>query len=317
MDRVNKVWPGKVAICEVGLRDGLQNEQKNLSVEEKLQLLDMAVESGVRIIEIGSFVHPKAVPQMAETDQVVQQMKQVDGIEYRALVANLKGVERAYAAGLTKVKLTVSASEAHCINNFNSTPVKMIEGFTSCVEFAAKNGMTVSGAISTAFGCPFAGKVPVEQVENAVRGFLKLGITELSLSDTTGMANPRQVYELGSYMVKTLPQVQWVMHFHNTRDMALANIVAGIEAGVRTFDGAFAGLGGCPFAPGASGNIATEDVVHMLHEMGIDTGINLLKAIDTARLAAKLVGHEASSSVLKAGRCEDITKEKAQHQSNK
>ncbi|WP_231881889.1 hydroxymethylglutaryl-CoA lyase [Anaerosporomusa subterranea] len=314
---MKKVWPSKVTICEVGLRDGLQNEKKILSVEEKLQLLDMAVDSGVRIIEIGSFVHPKAVPQMADTDQVVQKMQKVDGVEYRALVANLKGVERAHAAGLSKVKLTVSASEAHCINNFNKTPVEMIEGFASCMEFISKNNMEVSGAISTSFGCPFQGKVPVEQVENAVRGFLKLGITELSLSDTTGMANPRQVYELGSYMVKAFPQVQWVLHFHNTRDMALANIAAGIEAGVRTFDGAFAGLGGCPFAPGASGNVATEDVVHMLHEMGIDTGINLLKAMDTARMAAKLVGHEAASAVLKAGRCEDITKEKVQHQSNK
>ncbi|MDF2501277.1 MAG: Hydroxymethylglutaryl-CoA lyase [Anaerosporomusa subterranea] len=317
MDHVNKIWPSIVTICEVGLRDGLQNEKNILNVEEKLQLLDRAVESGVKVIEIGSFVHPKAVPQMADTDQVVQKMQKIAGVEYRALVANLKGVERAHAAGLTKVKLTVSASEAHCINNFNKTPVEMIEGFASCMEFISKNNMEVSGAISTSFGCPFQGKVPVEQVENAVRGFLKLGITELSLSDTTGMANPRQVYELGSYMVKAFPQVQWVMHFHNTRDMALANIAAGIEAGVRTFDGAFAGLGGCPFAPGASGNVATEDVVHMLHEMGIDTGIDLLKAMDTARLAAKLVGHEAASSVLKAGRCEDITTEKAQHQNNK
>jgi hydroxymethylglutaryl-CoA lyase len=314
---MDKVWPKKVSLCEVGLRDGLQNEKKPLSVQEKLLLLDKTVASGIKIIEIGSFVHPKAVPQMAETDQVVRQMEKVDGVEYRALVANLKGVDRAYAAGLSKVKLAVSASEAHCINNFNRTPMQMVEGFSDCVEFAARHGMSVSGAISTAFGCPFAGKVPLEQVKNAVRAFLKLGITELSLSDTTGMANPRQVYEIGSYMVNTYPQVQWVMHFHNTRDMALANIVAGIEAGVRVFDGAFAGLGGCPFAPGASGNVATEDVVHMLHEMGIDTDIDLLKAMDTARLAAKLVGHEATGAVLKAGRCEDITKEKAQHQNNK
>jgi hydroxymethylglutaryl-CoA lyase len=314
---MDKVWPKKVSLCEVGLRDGLQNEKKQLSVEEKLQLLDKTVDSGIKIIEIGSFVHPKAVPQMADTDQVVRQMEKIDGVEYRALVANLKGVERAYEAGLSKVKLTVSASEAHCISNFNRTPLEMVEGFRNCVEFAVRHGMSVSGAISTAFGCPFAGKVPLEQVKNAVRAFLKLGITELSLSDTTGMANPRLVYEIGSYMVNTYPQVTWVMHFHNTRDMALANIVAGIEAGVRVFDGAFAGLGGCPFAPGASGNVATEDVVHMLHEMGIDTGIDLLKAMDTARLAAKLVGHEATSAVLKAGRCEDITKEKAQHQNNK
>lgn len=313
----SKVWPDAISICEVGLRDGLQNEKKILSLEEKLLLLKYVVESGVKKIEIGSFVHPKAVPQMADTDQVVKQMPKADGVEYRALVANLKGVERAYLAGLTKVKLAVSASKAHCINNFNSTPTEMIESFADCVEFAVRHNMTVSGAVATAFGCPFVGKVPVEEVESAVRGLLKLGITELSLSDTTGMANPRQVYELGSYMVKTFTQVQWVMHFHNTRDMALANIVAGIESGVRSFDGAFAGLGGCPFAPGASGNVATEDVVHMLHEMGIATGVDLLKAMDTARLAANLVGHEVSSAVLKAGRCQDISTEKVKYQNNK
>lgn len=309
-------WPEKVSICEVGLRDGLQNEKVIPSIEQKLQLLDAVVASGIKIIEIGAFVHPKAVPQMADTDALCRTMKKVDGVEYRALVPNIKGVQRAFDAGLTKAKLTVSASEAHCLANFNSSPVKMIEGFADCAEFAAKNNMTLSGAISTSFGCPFQGKVPVEQVENAVRGFVKLGITELSLSDTTGMANPRQVYELGTAMRQLFPQVQWVMHFHNTRDMALANIVAGIQAGVRMFDGAFAGLGGCPFAPGASGNVASEDVIHMLHEMGIDTGVDLLKAMETARLAASCVGHAPSSAVLKAGRCVDIVKEKPQAQNN-
>ena len=310
-------WPAKVTICEVGLRDGLQNEKTIPSVEQKLQLLDAVVASGVKIIEIGAFVHPKAVPQMADTDALCRAMKKVDGVEYRALVPNIKGVQRAFDAGLTKAKLTVSASEAHCLANFNSSPVKMVEGFADCAEFAAKHGMTLSGAISTSFGCPFQGKVPPAQVENVVRSFIKLGITELSLSDTTGMANPRQVYELGTEMVGKFPEVQWVMHFHNTRDMALANIVAGIQAGVCFFDGAFAGLGGCPFAPGASGNIATEDAVHMLHEMGIDTGIDLLKAMDTARLAAGFVGHPPTSAVIKAGRVIDLVKEKAQAQNNK
>ncbi len=317
MGKVNLVWPDKVMICEVGLRDGLQNEKKILSVEEKLQLLDATVASGVKIIEIGSFVHPKAVPQMADTDKVVQQMQKVDGVEYRGLVANLKGVERAHAVGLTKVKLSISASEAHCLNNFNSTPQEMLDGFSGCAEYAAINGMEVSGAIATAFGCPFAGKIPLQQVENAIRGFMKLGITELSLSDSTGMGNPRQVFELGTYVVKTFPQVKWWMHFHNTRDMALANIVAGMQAGIKNFDGAFAGLGGCPFAPGASGNIATEDVVHMLHEMGVQTGVDLEKAMNTARMAQRMVGHEVTSAVLKAGRCEDLTKEKVKRQSNK
>lgn len=309
-------WPATVSLCEVGLRDGLQNEKTIPSVEQKLELLNAVVDSGIKIIEIGAFVHPKAVPQMADTDALCRAMKRVDGVEYRALVPNIRGVQRAFDAGLSKAKLTVSASEAHCLANFNSTPVKMVEGFADCVEFAAKNNMMLSGAISTSFGCPFQGRVPVAQVENVVRSFVKLGITELSLSDTTGMANPRQVFELGTQMIATFPEVRWVMHFHNTRDMALANIVSGIQAGVRLFDGAFAGLGGCPFAPGASGNVASEDVIHMLHEMGIATGIDLLKAMATARLAAQFVGHEAGSAVLKAGRCEDIVKEKPKAQNN-
>jgi hydroxymethylglutaryl-CoA lyase len=317
MEKPNMVWPERVTICEVGLRDGLQNEKKTLSVEEKLELLNAAAASGIKVIEIGSFVHPKAVPQMADTDKVVQQMRKVDGVEYRALVANLKGVERAHAAGLTKVKLSVSASEAHCLNNFNSTPMEMLDAFSGCVDFAAAHGMDISGAIATSFGCPFAGKVPLQQVENAIRGYMKLGITELSLSDTTGMGNPRQVYDLGSYVTKNFSQITWWMHFHNTRDMALANIVAGMQAGITSYDGAFAGLGGCPFAPGASGNIATEDIVHMLHEMGIRTGINLEKAMATARMAQKMVGHEVTSAVLKAGRCEDLSKEKAKEQHNR
>jgi hydroxymethylglutaryl-CoA lyase len=311
------VWPAKVTLCEVGLRDGLQNEKTIPSVEQKLRLLDAVVASGVKIVEVGAFVHPKAVPQMADTDALCSAMKKQDGVEYRALTPNLKGVQRAFDAGLSKAKLTVSASEAHCLANFNSSPVKMVEGFADCVEFAAKNGMSLSGAISTSFGCPFQGRVPVQQVENVVESFVKLGITELSLSDTTGMANPRQVYELGTHMIEKFPQVRWVMHFHNTRDMALANIVTAIQAGIRVFDGAFAGLGGCPFAPGASGNVASEDVIHMLHEMGIDTGIDLLKAMDTARLAAEFVGHPAGSAVLKAGRSVDLVKEKARGQNNK
>lgn len=309
--RMNKTypdWPQRIRICEVGLRDGLQNEKRLFSVEEKLHLLNAVVASGIKVIEIGAFVHPKAVPAMAETDQLCRQMRKLSGVEYRALVANLKGVERAHQADITKVKLTVSASEAHCRSNLNKTPTEIMEGFTNCVEYAGQNNMTVSGAISTAFGCPFEGRVKVEQVEKIVHNFLQLGITELSLSDTTGMANPKQAYELGSHMINNFPSVRWVMHFHNTRGMALANIVAGIQAGITTFDGAFAGLGGCPFAPGASGNVATEDVIHMLHEMGIATGIDLAAAMSTARMAQEMVGHQTESFVLKAGRCEDLVK---------
>ena len=311
-------WPESVRICEVGLRDGLQNEKKLLSVEEKLTLLDMAVDSGIKIIEVGSFVHPKAVPQMADTEEVVRRMKRVEGVEYRALVPNLKGLERAHNAGLTKAKLTVSVSDTHCLVNFNKKPIDMMAGFAECVEYAAKNNITISGALSSAWGCAFEGRIPVAQIEKIVKEFLKLGIKELSLSDATGMGNPRQVYEVCSYMVKTYPEISWVLHFHNTRDMAMANIVAGLQAGVRTFDGAFAGLGGCPYIPGAAGNIATEDVIHMLHEMGIKTGVDLVKAMATARAAQEMVGHPGASAVLKAGRNDDLKQaQNAKRQDNK
>ena len=317
MENSKMLWPDKVTICEVGLRDGLQNEKVLLSIDEKLELLDMVVASGIKIIEVGSFVHPKAIPQMADTEKLIQRMKKVDGVEYRALVPNLKGLERAHAAGLTKAKLTLSVSESHCINNFNQTPLEMMAGFIPCVEYAAKHNLSLSGALSSAWSCSFEGRIPAAQIEKIVREYLKLGITELSLSDATGMANPRQVYEVGSYMVKTFPEVKWILHFHNTRDMALSNILAGIQAGITIFDGAFAGLGGCPYIPDATGNVPTEDVIHMLHEMNINTGVDLSKAIATARRAKEMVGHEVASYVLKAGRCEDLTNIKAQRQNNR
>ena len=310
-------WPSKVTICEVGPRDGLQNEKQMLTIDQKIKLIEGIIDAGVKVIEIGSFVHPKAIPQMADTDEMAKRLPRREGVEYRALVANLKGVERALGAGVTKAKLTVSASEAHCLANLNKTPEEIIAGFADCVEFAKENGVELSGAISTAFGCPFEGTVPREQVEKVVRHFSALGINELSLSDTTGMANPRQVYELASYMIQTFPEIKWVLHFHNTRGMALANIMAGMEAGITWFDSCFAGLGGCPFAPGASGNIATEDVIHMLHEMDIDTGVDLLKAMAVAREAQEYVGRQTESFVLKAGRCEDVIREKPARQENK
>lgn len=310
------VWPGKVTICEVGLRDGIQNEKKILSVEEKLELLDSIAASNIRVIEIGSFVHPKAVPQMANTGELAKAMKRVDGVEYRVLVPNLKGLERAHDAGITKAKLTVSVSETHCMANFNQTPLQMMEGFGPCVEFAARNGMAISGAMSSAWGCAWEGKIPVKQIETITRAFLDLGITELSLSDATGMGNPRHIYEMGGHMRRTFPEVTWVLHLHNTRGMALASAVAALQAGITVFDGSFAGFGGCNFIPDASGNVATEDLIHMLHEMNVDTGVDLAKAMETGRLAEKLLGHEGDSYVLRAGRCEDLVTAQAARQNN-
>ncbi len=309
--------PEKVSICEVGLRDGIQNEKKILSLEEKLELLDAVVASGIKIIEIGAFVHPKAVPQMANTGELAKQMKRVEGVEYRALVPNLKGLERAHDSGLTKAKLTISVSETHCMANFNQSPLTMMEGFKPCVEFAAKNGVELSGALSSAWGCAWEGPIALQQIEKITGAFVELGITELSLSDATGMANPRQIFTICQHMRKAFPQVRWVLHLHNTRGMALACVVAALQAGITTFDGAFAGFGGCNFIPGAAGNVATEDLVHMLHEMDIATGVDLEKTMVTGKLAQKIVECQGGSYVLQAGRNADLVKQKAEAQNNK
>ena len=305
-------WPEAVTICEVGLRDGIQNEKQLLSIEEKLEILEAIVTSGIKVVELGSFVHPKAVPQMADTGELARRMKRADGVEYRVLVPNLKGLERAHEAGLTKAKLTVSASETHCRANFNQSPLEMMAGFKPCVEFAARHGMTISGALSSAWGCAWEGKLASAQIEKLTRAFVDLGITELSLSDATGMANPRQILEMGGHLRRAFPEVSWVLHLHNTRGMALACVVAALQVGITRFDGAFAGFGGCNFIPGAAGNLATEDLVHMLHEMEIATGVDLVKAIDTGRLAQRLLGREGGSYVQRAGRNADLIQRKSQ-----
>lgn len=293
-------WPKKVIFCEVGPRDGLQNEPSVLPVDKKLALIEGTADAGVKIIEMGSFMNPKAVPQMADTDEVAHKLKKTPGVEYRALVANMKGVERALSSGITKVKLVLSASETHAMANLRKTISQLLEGFRECAEFARANGAEVSGAISTAFGCPFEGKIAPSKVKEIAAQMRSLGLTELSLSDTTGMANPAQVYNLSSEMKREFPDVRWFLHFHNTRGMALANTVAGLQAGIIRFDASLAGLGGCPYAPGASGNIASEDMIHMFHEMGIETGIDLGKMIALAKQLRDWVGH-ADSAILKAG----------------
>lgn len=303
-------WPEKLTICEVGPRDGLQNEKTLLSVEQKVELIERTVEAGAKIVEIGSFVHPKSVPPMADTDEVVRQLRQVAGVEYRALVLNLRGLQRAEAAGLKKAKLTASASRAHSLANINKTPEEVVRGFSECADYAARHGMELSGAISTAFGCPFEGKVELEQVMSVITCFREMGVRELSLSDTTGMANPQQVYQYAKTVKNEFPDVTWVLHFHNTRGMGLANVIAGMMAGIELYDACFAGLGGCPFAPGATGNIATEDLIHMCHEMGVATGYDLDKMIAVGRTVRKMIGHDTASFILNAGKSSDLVKVK-------
>ncbi len=290
-----------VTLCEVGPRDGLQNEKRLFSVDEKVELIEAQADAGFRVIEVGSFMHPKAVPQMANTDDVFRQLKAREGVEYRALVANVKGVERAVACGCKKVKLNVSASDSHNLANLNRTSKESVLGFRSCVDAAKSNGLAVSGSISMAFGSPWDREIPVSTVKEIVEAYLAVGVDEISLSDASGQANPAQVQAICADMAQSYPQVTWWLHFHNTRGLALANILAGMAQGFSRYDSSFAGVGGCPFVPGAAGNVATEDLVHLCDEMGIQTGIDLDKAIATGKRLAQMLDHGTDSYVLKAG----------------
>ncbi len=295
-----------VMICEVGPRDGLQNEKMILNTDDKVQLIDSCTKAGFPVIEVGSFVHPKAVPQMADTDEVFRRIQRKSGVEYRALVANLKGVERAIGCGCTKVKLNVSASKQHNLANLNCTPAESVARFQTCVDAASAAEIGISGSISMAFGSPWDREIPLSDVKELVEAYLAVGITEISLSDASGQANPRQVYEMCTEMAKTYPQVSWWLHFHNTRGLGIANIVAGMQAGFTRFDASFAGVGGCPFVPGAAGNVATEDVLHLCETMGVETHVNLDAAMEISRTLVQLLSHPTDSYLLKAGKASDL-----------
>lgn len=300
--------PNQVVICEVGPRDGLQNEEKVLTVEEKVELINDLSEAGYKVIEVGSFMSPKAVPQMATTDELFKKIKKKDGVEYRALVANLKGVERAITCGCKKVKLNVSASKKHNLANLNMTPEESVAKFKDCVDLALANGLEISGSISMPFGSPWEHEIPLDDVREIVRAYLNVGIDEISLSDASGMAVPSQVYDICLALKEEFPEVKWILHFHNTRGSGNANILAGLQAGITWFDSSFGGLGGCPFIPGAAGNVISEDVIHLLHEMNIKTGIDLDKAIEVAKKVRDMVGHDLPGYILKAGKNSDLIK---------
>jgi len=291
--------PARIDICEVGPRDGLQNESALLSVAEKVELIDRVVSLGARRVEIGSFVNPKAVPAMADTDEVARRILRPPDVLYSALVANLKGMQRGLEVDIRKVKLTASASVSHSLRNLGRTPTEVMRDFATCVAFARTENMHVAGAISTTFGCPYEGEVPLAAVRDLIEQFLDLGVTEISLSDTIGTAHPGIVHEYCTSLQDAHPEVQWTLHFHNTRGLALANVLAGLLAGVTRFDAAFAGLGGCPFAPGATGNLATEDVINMAHALGIETGFDLAGMQQLGWRVQELVGHSTDSAMLR------------------
>lgn len=304
--------PKSVRICEVGLRDGLQNEKTLLSTDDKLELLRGVIDAGFPVVEVGSFMHPKAVPQMADTDELFKRIGQTGDVELRALIPNLRGVQRAIDCGCKKVKLNVSASRQHNLKNLNMTPEQSVAGFAGCVEAANANSIEISGSISMPFASPWEGRTPVEDVDAIIEAYLKVGITEISLSDASGMAVPNQVYELCKHVQEKYPQATWWLHFHNTRGMAMANILAAMEAGMTQFDSSFGGLGGCPFVPGAAGNISSEDVIHMCDESGIETGVDVVKVMALSRRLRDLLDHNLESYVLRAGRSSDLIASKAE-----
>lgn len=292
--------PASVSIREVGPRDGLQNEDP-VPTAAKVRLLDALGRTGVRRIEAVSFVSPRAIPQMADADEVWDSVDKVDGVRYSALVPNSRGAQRALAAGFTEVEVVVSASDTHNRRNVNRSTEESLDDIAGVVEELHRHGATAEVVVSTSFGCPYEGDVDPVRVAGIVDRVVADGADRVAFGDTTGMATPRRVREVVTLVRERRPELPLLLHFHDTRGTALANILTALELGVTEYDASVGGLGGCPYAPGATGNVATEEVVHMLHDMGIETGIDLAALIEVAALAEEIVGRELPSGVLRAG----------------
>jgi hydroxymethylglutaryl-CoA lyase len=290
----------QVSIREVAPRDGLQNEDP-VPTEAKVRLLDALSGTGVRRIEAVSFVHPKAIPQMADADEVWAAIAKPAGVRYSALVPNSKGARRALDAGFGELEVVLSASDTHNRRNVNRSTEESLDDIADLIAMVKGEGAVCEVIVATSFGCPFEGNVPPVRVAAIVDRVVGDGADRIAFGDTTGMATPRRVSDLLTLVRARHPDVPTLLHFHNTRGAALANILTALEFGITEFDASVGGLGGCPYAPGATGNVATEEVVHMLHDMNIDTGIDLGRLIDAAKLAQDIVGRELPSGVLRAG----------------
>jgi hydroxymethylglutaryl-CoA lyase len=289
--------PEQISLREVAPRDGLQNEPP-VPTGDKIRLVDALSRTGLARIEAVSFVHPRAVPQMADAEQVWAAVEKREGVRYSALAPNLKGVSRALEAGFDAVEVVVSASDTHNRANVGRTAKESIAEFADIVGLAHERGAEVEAIIATSFGCPYEGDVDPGRVAAIVDAVAEAGVDRVAFGDTTGMGTPRRVDDLLDAVETDLPVL---MHFHDTRGTALANLLTAMDRGVVEFDASVGGLGGCPYAPGASGNVATEEVVHMLHDMGIETGVDLDALVDAAGLAQEIVGRRLESGVLRAG----------------
>ncbi|MFC0267529.1 hydroxymethylglutaryl-CoA lyase [Kushneria aurantia] len=296
----------RVDINEVAPRDGLQIESRFVPTADKIALIDALSATGVAAIEATSFTSPKAIPHLADATEVMAGIHRHGGVRYVALVPNQRGAERALASHADEHNLVLSASDSHGLANLRMTPWQSLERFEALIKRVRERafGVRINASLSTAFGCPFEGPVTAAKVLEIVARLDALNVDGVSLCDTTGMANPRQLGALCEQVLTHHPRLELTLHLHNTRGMGLANALAGWQAGVTRFDAALGGLGGCPFAPGASGNVCSEDLVHMFEQMGINTGVDLDALIRVSETLPALVGHDTPGQVVRAGRAE-------------
>lgn len=294
--------PPTVRVVEVGPRDGLQNEKALVPTAQKIQFIEMLAHAGLPVVEATSFVSPRAIPQLSDAAEVMSGLTRLPTTEYPVLVPNVKGMERALAAGVRSIAVFTAASESFTRHNINASIAESLANFRPVAEMARQNAIPVRGYISTVFGCPYEGKVDPRQALRVARAMLDMGVNELSLGDTIGVATPNQVVDVLSLFMDegAIPVEQIAVHFHDTRGTALANVLAALQLGVAIIDSSAGGLGGCPYAPGAAGNLATEDLLYMLHGMGIVTGVDLEKVVEATRFITTYLGHAPTSKYYQA-----------------
>jgi hydroxymethylglutaryl-CoA lyase len=295
-------FPSAVRVVEVGPRDGLQNEKAVIPTAQKVQFIQMLADAGLPVVEATSFVSPRAIPQLGDAGRVMAEIERRSTTAYPVLVPNLRGMERALAAGVRDIAVFTAASESFTRHNINATIDESLQNFRPVIVLAQQEGVSVRGYISTVFGCPYEGAVDPQQVLRVARILLDMGVNELSLGDTIGVATPGQVAEIIELLVRQdqIPLDQLAVHFHDTRGTALANVLMALQTGITIIDSSAGGLGGCPYAPGAAGNLATEDLLYMLHGMGIVTGVDLGKVVAATRFIAPYLDHTPTSKYYQA-----------------
>jgi len=296
----------RIYIQEVVTRDGFQAESVFIPTETKIALIDRLSTSGYAKIEVSSFTSPKAIPMLADAEMVMQSITRIPGVEYTALIPNLKGAERAIAVEVDEFNLVMSVSEAHNQTNLRMSREDSFEALSSVIDLAHDNKIAVNISLSTSFGCPMEGMTPLKELMYWINRFSEQGVRGVTICDTTGMANPAQVQEVCEVAQTKYPNLQWTLHFHNTRGMGLANVLAAINSGIDRFDASLGGLGGCPYAPGATGNICTEELVHMLDLMGFNTRMSIDTLLECSSDLQKIVGRTLPSQLLMAGKVDRI-----------